>query len=90
MITRHGSERIPGSVPSAAVTSPVGRGTFVFVVKDDRAQRVPVEVRRLVGDRAVVRGEVATGDRVVIAGHAGLLGEDFVVERRVDAGRASR
>lgn len=78
------------SVPSAAVTSPVGRGTFVYVVKDERAHRVPVEVRRLVGDRAVVRGEVAAGDRVVVAGHAALLDDDVVVERRLDEGRAAR
>ncbi len=78
------------SVPSAAVTSPVGAGAYVFVVKDASAHRVPVEVTRLVGDRAVVRGAISSGDRVVVAGHAALLDRDAVIERASGAERAAR
>lgn len=78
------------SVPSAAVTSPVGGKTYVFVVRNAAARRVPVRVKRLVGDRAVVNGAIDTNDRVVVAGHAALLDGDAVIERAAGAERAAR
>jgi multidrug efflux system membrane fusion protein len=56
------------SVPSAAVQ--MGQqGRFVFVLAPDgTARRRPVELVRTVGDRAVVRGQLAEGDKAITDG----------------------
>jgi hypothetical protein len=38
---------------------------MVFVAVEDRVTKVPVEVVRLEGDQALVRGGVQPGDRIV-------------------------
>lgn len=56
------------SVPAAAVQTGQ-QGRFVFVLApDNTARRRPVELARVVGDRAVVRGELAEGDKVIVDG----------------------
>lgn len=69
----------PGlTVPLGAVVDPGTGQTRLFRIVNDRAELVPVEVGRLVGERVVVRGELAAGERVVIAGHQQLLDGEAV------------
>lgn len=72
----------------AALTVPLlsvvryAEGTSVFRISDDRAQRVPVQVERVVGERVVVRsGQLAAGDQVVYAGMTRLADGDTVEVR---------
>ncbi len=70
------------ALPVAAVINPGGRRPVVFVVDGERARKVPVEVGTLLGDRVIVRGELAVGDEVVVGGQRGLLeGEAVEVVR---------
>ena len=56
------------SVPAAAVQTGQ-QGRFVFVLTPDgTARRRPVELARTVGDRAVVRGQLAEGEKVIVDG----------------------
>ena len=56
------------SVPGAAVQTGQ-QGRFVFVLAPDgTARRRPVELARTVGDRAVVRGQLAEGEKVIVDG----------------------
>jgi membrane fusion protein, multidrug efflux system len=56
------------SVPAAAVQTGQ-QGRFVFVLApDNTARRRPVELARTVGDRAVVRGQLAEGEKVITDG----------------------
>jgi multidrug efflux system membrane fusion protein len=56
------------SVPAAAVQTGQ-QGRFVFVLAPDgTARRRPVELARTVGERAVVRGQLAAGERVIVDG----------------------
>jgi len=56
------------SVPAAAVQTGQ-QGRFVFVLTPDGiARRRPVELVRTVGERAVVRGQLAEGERVIVDG----------------------
>jgi len=56
------------SVPGAAVQAGQ-QGRFVFVLAPDgTARRRPVELVRTVGDRAVVRGQLAEGDKAITDG----------------------
>lgn len=56
------------SVPAAAVQTGQ-QGRFVFVLTpDNTARRRPVELMRTVGDRAVVRGELAEGEKAIVDG----------------------
>jgi multidrug efflux pump subunit AcrA (membrane-fusion protein) len=66
------------AVPLASIIDPSGKHPYVFRVADGRAERVPVEVRTLVGERITVVGALHAGDRVVVAGHAVLLDGDPV------------
>ncbi len=66
------------SVPVAAVRDPSGSAPSVIRVRGDKAEIVPVSVHELLDDRVVVRGPLAVGDRVVVAGHAFLLDGDSV------------
>jgi len=69
------------SVPSAAVQ--MGQqGRFVFVLAPDgTARRRPVELARTVGDRAVVRGQLAEGEKVIVDGAQRVADGSRVVER---------
>ena len=62
----------------AAVANPGGQRPFVFKVSQSRVERVFVEVRDLLGERVSLDGDLNTGDRVVVAGHARLLDGDTV------------
>lgn len=56
------------SVPSAAVQTGQ-QGRFVYILAPEGVvRRRPVELARTVGDRAVVRGELAPGEKVVVDG----------------------
>jgi len=55
------------SVAGAAVQTGQ-QGRFVFVVAEGVARRRPVTLDRIIGDRAVVRGEIAQGERVIVDG----------------------
>ena len=65
-------------VPVAAVADPGGHSPFVFKVANGRAEKVPVEVVRLVGDRVAVRSALGVGDPVIIKGHISLLPGEHV------------
>lgn len=55
------------SVPSAALQ--VGQeGRYVFVLRGNQARRRPVELVRLNAGRAVIRGEFAADDKVIVEG----------------------
>lgn len=64
------------AVPLAAVVDPGTGRTRVYTVVDGRAQQTPVEVGRPLGNRVEVRGALAAGDQVVVAGHHHLLDGD--------------
>lgn len=60
------------AVPLRAVVDPGGRAPSIFVVRGERAQRVPVTIAALVDDRVAVRGALAVGEAVVVEGHTAL------------------
>ncbi len=60
------------SIPVEAVINPGGMHPSVFQIVDGLAHEVPVEVLRVSGGRAVVRGALQASDDVVVLGHAGL------------------
>lgn len=56
------------SIPSAAVQTGQ-QGRYIFVLAPDgTARRRPVQLVRNVGDRAVVRGEITAGDKIIVDG----------------------
>ncbi|MEO0604984.1 MAG: hypothetical protein AAF211_26370, partial [Myxococcota bacterium] len=61
-------------VPLAAIVSPFGDRTEVVRVRDDdTTEAVSVEVGAARGSSVAVRGDLSAGDRVVVAGHIGLV-----------------
>ena len=65
------------SVPAAALQ--VGQdGRFVFLLQGNQAKRRPVELVRMTAGRAVIRGDFAATDRVIVEG----------AQRVADGGRA--
>jgi membrane fusion protein, multidrug efflux system len=73
------------SVPSAAVQTGQ-QGRFVFVLAPDgTARRRPVELARTVGDRAVVRGQLAAGEKVIVDGAQRVTDGWRAVERAAPA-----
>lgn len=74
------------SVPLAAILNPGGARPAVFRLREGHAERVLVEVVSLTGERAVVRGPLAAGELVVVAGHTSLVDGDPVA---VSAGDGS-
>ncbi|GAA0600733.1 efflux RND transporter periplasmic adaptor subunit [Craurococcus roseus] len=73
------------SVPAAAVQTGQ-QGRFVFVLAPDgTARRRPVELVRTVGDRAVVRGPLAEGDKAITDGAQRVADGWRVVERAAPA-----
>lgn len=77
-VTLHAQTDTPLTVPLAAVANPGGGTPFVFVVKNERALRVPVEVGRLNHERIGVKGKLQIGDEVIVSGHASLLNGEAV------------
>ena len=65
-------------LPVAAVADPGGQAPFVFRVRDGRAEKVSVDVLRLVGHQVTVRSTLAVGDQVIIKGHISLLAGESV------------
>ncbi len=65
-------------VPVAAVADPGGEDPYVFRARDGTAERVPVQVVRLVGEHIAVRSSLEPGDEVVIGGHLKLVHGDTV------------
>jgi len=55
------------TVASAAVQTGQ-QGRFIYVITDGAARRRAIQVSRIVGDRAVVRGQVSDGDQVIVDG----------------------
>jgi len=55
------------TVASAAVQTGQ-QGRFVFVLDEGVARRRPVQVMRVMGDRAVVRGQIANGEKIIVDG----------------------
>ncbi|ERS85963.1 RND transporter [Marinobacter sp. EVN1] len=75
-------------VRESAITVPLlavvrdSTGTSVFRVRDQVAQRVPVEVDRVIGERVMVHpGALSPGDQVVYAGMTRLVDGDTVEVR---------
>lgn len=60
------------SAPIGAIADPSGSGTFVYRVKEGRAQRVRVHTKGLVGDRVLLEGALEAGDSIIVAGHNNL------------------
>ncbi len=61
-------------VPLAAIVSPFGdRTEVVRVGADDTTEAVPVVVGAARGSAVAVEGDLAPGDRVIVAGHIGLV-----------------
>lgn len=59
----------PNAVTVASAAVQTGQqGRFVFVIAEGVARRRPVQVSRVIGDRAVVRGQIAAGDQVIVDG----------------------
>ncbi|GAA0843802.1 efflux RND transporter periplasmic adaptor subunit [Marinobacter szutsaonensis] len=70
------------TVPLLSVLRDPG-GTTVFRVRDDRADRIPVQVQRIVGEQVAVRSDaLKPGDQVVYAGMTRLADGDTVEIRR--------
>jgi multidrug efflux system membrane fusion protein len=70
------------SVPVQAVQTGSGNSRYVYVVDgESRARRRAVTLDRVVGGRAVLKAEIAAGDKVVIEGAQLLSDGARVVER---------
>jgi multidrug efflux system membrane fusion protein len=81
-------ERNATTVAAAAVqTGQAGRFVFVLTA-DNTARRRPVELVRIVGDRALVRGEVAAGEKVIVDGAQRVTEGTRAVERNAPAAPA--
>jgi RND family efflux transporter MFP subunit len=59
-------------VPVSAVVNPGTSQPSLFVVENDRAYKVAVELGSFNGDRVAVSGDLSAGDRVVVSGHTTL------------------
>ncbi|WP_309139739.1 efflux RND transporter periplasmic adaptor subunit [Siccirubricoccus sp. G192] len=78
------------TVAAPAVQTGQG-GRFVFVLApDNTARRRPVDLVRMVGGRAVVRGELAAGERVIVDGAQRVTEGTRAVERNQPPGTPQR
>ena len=59
-------------VPVDAVINPGTSQPSLFVVENDRARHVAVELGAFSGDRVSVFGELSAGDQVIVSGHTSL------------------
>lgn len=76
------------TVASAAVQTGQ-QGRYVFVVENGVARRRPVTLDRSLGDRAVVRGEIAHGERVIVDGAQRVTEGSRIVDRTAAPQRVS-
>jgi multidrug efflux system membrane fusion protein len=68
------------AVPSAALQ--MGQdGRYVFVAENNIARRRPVELLRLTGTQAVIRGEFGPNDKVIVEGAQRVANGGRIVER---------
>ncbi|MFT6397112.1 MAG: RND family efflux transporter MFP subunit [Bradymonadia bacterium] len=70
------------AAPVGAVVDPTGSGATVFRVVDNRVERVAVEVAGIEGDVALILGQVAVGDQLIVAGHGGVRDGQLVEARQ--------
>lgn len=67
---------IPDTINSIIIPRKAVLGSMqapeVYVIKDDRAEKRNLELRRSVGNNMKVRGDIAVGDKVVIGGQSNL------------------
>jgi RND family efflux transporter MFP subunit len=66
------------AVPLTAVLNPGSREPSVFVVRDGKAELIPVTVEELAGDRVTLTGALRPGEPVVVAGQSGLAAGELV------------
>jgi multidrug efflux system membrane fusion protein len=64
------------------------QGRFVFVMDGNVARRRSVQVSRIVGDRAVVRGQIANNEKIIVEG-AQRVSDGTRVEERAVTGAAN-
>ncbi|NMJ41648.1 efflux RND transporter periplasmic adaptor subunit [Roseomonas sp. JC162] len=77
------------SVPAAALQ--VGQdGRFVFLLQGNQAKRRPVELVRMTAGRAVIRGDFAATDRVIVEGAQRVADGGRAVERSAPAQGSQR
>jgi multidrug efflux system membrane fusion protein len=74
---------VPASAPQLSATGP-----FVYVIKEDStAELRPVTLGQRLGDRIVIEKGLRAGERVVVAGHMGVIpGKNVRVEEPPTAG----
>lgn len=65
-------------VPLSAVIDPGGDQAVVFLIRDGKVERVPVQLGPVSAGRIAVSGSLNDADRVVIAGHGQLLDGESV------------
>ncbi|WP_424812552.1 efflux RND transporter periplasmic adaptor subunit [Roseococcus sp. YIM B11640] len=68
------------TIASAAIQTGQ-QGRYVFVMNEGTARRRSVQVMRIVGDRAVVRGQIADGEKVIVDGAQRVVDGSRVEER---------
>jgi multidrug efflux system membrane fusion protein len=76
------------SIASAAVQTGQ-QGRYVFVAADGVARRRPITLDRSLGERAVVRGEIRHGERVIVDGAQRVTEGSRVVDRSATPQRVS-
>ena len=76
------------SIASAAVQTGQ-QGRFIFVLVEGVARRRAVILERSLGDRAIVRGEIAQGERVIVDGAQRVTDGARVVDRSAPSPRVS-
>lgn len=64
-------------VPTEAVNEE-NEESFVFLVKDNKAERVVVTVLETQSENTAIEGDVSEGDQIIVSGHLGLTDGDQV------------
>lgn len=78
------SMKIPEETVSDAIIVPTeavneeNEESFVFLVKDNKAERVVVTVLETQSENTAIEGDVSEGDQVIVSGHLGLTDGDQV------------
>ncbi|MDB5414277.1 MAG: Membrane fusion protein multidrug efflux system, partial [Rubritepida sp.] len=78
------------TVVAAAAVQTGQQGRFIFVLADGVAKRRSVQVSRIVGDRAVVVGQIANGDRIIVDGAQRVTDGSRAAERVTPSGANPR
>ncbi|MCP4687906.1 MAG: efflux RND transporter periplasmic adaptor subunit [Desulfobacterales bacterium] len=69
------------TIPLGAVLNSGSSRPEAFRAREGRVSRIPLRLGQIVGDRVVVHGDLAPGDRIVVDGHT-ILSDGDVVEVR--------